>query len=183
MSTIIAVIGIVLVAVVGYFMYSSVSGRSNANKSDLAMETGEESVPKNESNSMENDSETMSTYNGKVLAGDKSPFIEFNKADYDTAKAEGKIIVLDFYANWCPICRAEAPDIEEGFDQVNNPQVIGFRVNYNDTETDDVEKALAQEYGVTYQHTKVILKDGKAVLKNGEVWDTERFVTEVNGVL
>ena len=79
---------------------------------------------------------------GKILAGKSSPYIEFKKGEYDEALKSGKIIFLDFYANWCPICRGEAPEIQSGFDSLTSDKVIGFRVNYNDTETDDDEKKL-----------------------------------------
>src|SRR3989344_7353244 len=57
-------------------------------------------------------------YKGVVLAGSSSPFLEFNKSDYEKALISGKIIFLDFYANWCPICRAETPEIHAGFDSL-----------------------------------------------------------------
>jgi hypothetical protein len=35
-----------------------------------------------------------------------------------------------------------------------------FRVNYNDTDTDQEEKDLAKQYAVTYQHTFVQIDEG-----------------------
>ena len=95
----------------------------------------------------------------------------------------GKIIVLDFYANWCPICRAEAPELKAGFDSLMTDAVIGFRVNFNDSDTDDDEKALAKQLAIPYQHTKVILKDGKEVLKSGDSWTRDDFTREVDKIL
>ena len=44
--------------------------------------------------------------------------------------------------------------------------VVGFRVNFNDTETDSEEKALAKEFGVTYQHTGFFIgRDGVVAQK------------------
>lgn len=119
--------------------------------------------------------EMMSSYTGTVIAGKATPYIEFNKADYDQALQSGKIIFLEFYANWCPICRAQAPKLVEGFDALTNDNVVGFRVNYNDDQTDDAEKQLAKDFGVTYQHTHVILKDGKVVSKSNDDLDKESF--------
>lgn len=119
-------------------------------------------------------------YSGKVLAGSKSPYIAFTKADYDKAKSAGKVVFLDFYANWCPICREEAPILKEGFDALQNDKIVGFRVNYNDTETDADEKKLASEFSIPYQHTKVILKNGKEIFRTQESWDKETFNTEIN---
>lgn len=125
----------------------------------------------------------MKENGNRVFAGRSSPYIEFNKADYEKALAENKIVFLDFYANWCPICRGEAPDIVAGFNELTTNQVVGFRVNYNDSETDEDEKALAKEFDIPYQHHKVILKNGQKVLKDGEVWDRQRFLEEINKTL
>lgn len=120
---------------------------------------------------------------GVVLAGKGgSSYYTFQKDGYEAARKANKIIYLDFYANWCPICRGEEPDILKGFDQLNNKNIVGFRVNYNDSETDEYEKDLAKKFGVTYQHTKVVLKDGKQILKTGEVWDTGTFLKTLNTI-
>ena len=62
--------------------------------------------------------------------------------------------VLFFYANWCPTCSpADASFMQE---QAKLPQdVTVLRVNYDDTETYADEKALAEKYQITYQHTFV----------------------------
>ena len=60
----------------------------------------------------EDEGKMVAGYSGKVLAGTTSPYLDFKKADYDKALADNKIIVLDFYANWCPICREEAPNLK-----------------------------------------------------------------------
>lgn len=122
----------------------------------------------------------VSGYTGKVLAGSSSPYIAFNKPDYDNAISSGKVVFLDFFANWCPVCREEAPNLKAGFDALQTDKVVGFRVNYNDTETDEDEKKLAREFGITYQHTKVILKNGKEITKSLESWDKETFLKEIN---
>ena len=127
--------------------------------------------------------QTVSGYTGKVLAGKSAPFLEFNSTDYNKALTEDKIIFLDFYANWCPICRAEESILHTGFNSLTTDQVIGFRVNYNDSDTDSDEKALAKQFNITYQHTKVILKTGKEFSKSLEGWDQQKFNQEINKAL
>lgn len=119
-------------------------------------------------------------YSGQLLAGNTTPYLSFTKADYQKALDKGKVIFLDFYANWCPVCRAEAPEIQAGFDILDNDQIIGFRVNFKDSETDEDEKALAKEFEIPYQHTKVILQDGKVVLKDGSTWDKNKLIEELS---
>lgn len=122
---------------------------------------------------------TPLTFNGSVLAGTTSPLLDFNQADFEAAKASDKLIVLYFYANWCPICREEFPLMQAAFNQLQNSNVVGFRVNYNDDETDDFEKNLAREHGVAYQHTKVFVRGGQQVLKSPESWEQARYLTEI----
>lgn len=125
------------------------------------------------------------TYTGNRLAGTTAPYLEFNQADYDVALAANKIIVLDFYANWCPICRAEEPALFAGFNSLtsDHDRVVGFRVNYNDDDTDAAEEALAEQFGVTYQHTKVILKNGESILTTQNTWTAEQLRAEVEAAL
>lgn len=130
----------------------------------------------------EDGGETAGKYQGQVLAGKTAVYIDFNKEDYDLAKRQGKIILLNFYANWCPICRGEAPELNRGFDELNNGNVIAFRVNFNDSDTDDYEKQLAEDFKITYQHTKVILKDGVETLRSSEPWDKEKVNSELSDI-
>mgnify|MGYP001582859187 FL=1 len=119
-------------------------------------------------------------YLGKVLAGNSSPFLEFNREDYEKALKSDKIILLDFYANWCPICRAEEPGILDGFDSLTTDKLIGFRINFNDSETDSDEKQLAKDFNVPYQHTKIFIKKGVEISRSVDQWDKERFLKEIS---
>ncbi len=123
---------------------------------------------------------TTDTQTSTVIAGTTTPYLAFSKSSYDKALKEKKIVLLNFYAGWCPICRAEAPDAKAAFDSLNNPDAIGFQVNYNDDQTDADEKALAKQYAVPYQHTKVVLKNGKQILKKTAQWNKQQFIEAIN---
>lgn len=129
------------------------------------------------------DIEVATTYTGHVLAGTTAPLLVFSQADYNQALAAKKLVVLYFYANWCPTCKAEFPLAEAAFNQLTSDQVVGFRVNFNDSETDQSEKDLAREFGVPYQHTKVFVKNGQSILKSPETWTTQRYLDEIMGNL
>lgn len=119
-----------------------------------------------------------------ILAGTTSPFIEFNKADYQEAVSDGKTILLYFYATWCPSCIAELKRATmPAFDEINNENVIAFRVNFSDGSTDADEVSLARDFGVTSQHTKVVLgSDGTVLLKSPETWDKDRYLSEIESL-
>ncbi len=109
-----------------------------------------------------------------------SRYEAFTKAAYDSAKAEGKTILLEFYANWCPICAEQRPELESGFSILNNPKVAGFQVNYRDSQADTYETMLARQFGVTYQHTHVVI-DGseKVLLKSNGAWTRDDVVEKL----
>ncbi len=130
---------------------------------------------------LKKDEETrMAKYSGSLLAGSIAPLLDFTQADFDAAARSGNVIVLYFYANWCPICAEEFPKMQSAFNELSTDGVVGFRVNFNDNKTDADEQALAREHGVAYQHTKVLLKNGKQVLKSPETWDSDRYLTEIS---
>lgn len=125
----------------------------------------------------------VKTMEGEKIAGAASVYLAFSKDDYQRALDGDKIILLSFYANWCPFCRAEEPVIAAGFGSLASDRLVGFRVNYNDDETDADEKTLADQFRITYQHTKVILKDGKEVFRTGDTWIKEDFASIVDPIL
>ena len=142
-SLILVVVVLVLAAsgVGGYFYLSQKSSKStplptlNPNRTE---------------DTMVNDKETMEsdkTMNDQMGSGQ---YIEYSDAAF--AAAAGMRRVLFFYANWCPTCRPADADFQAKASQFPEDVVV-FRVNYNDTDTDAIEKALAEKYGVTYQHT------------------------------
>ncbi|MEK7150634.1 MAG: thioredoxin family protein [Patescibacteria group bacterium] len=140
-------------------------------KDDTVMEKKDGEIMKDES---------MTKFSGTVLAGSSAPLIDYNKADYDAALKSNKLVVLYFYANWCPLCRAEFPLMQEAFNQLDIDSVIGFRVSYKDNETDKDEEGLARQFGVAYQHTKVFIKNGSRVLNAPDSWNKDRYISEIN---
>lgn len=148
-------------------------------KTDSMMEENNDTMMEKEDSMMEENS-MMQKYEGEVLAGTSAKYMDFTKEDYELALSENKVVVLYFYATWCPTCRAEQPEAFEAFNEMDKENVVGFRVNYKDSDTDEYEAGLAKEFGITYQHTKVILKDGVRVLKSPESWDSARYIEEIS---
>ncbi|EDX01136.1 thioredoxin-T [Drosophila yakuba] len=78
-----------------------------------------------------------------------------NKADLDKqlTLAEGKLVVIDFYANWCGPCKIIAPKLEELAEQYSDRTVV-LKVNVDENED------IAIEYNVTSMPTFVFIRAG-----------------------
>jgi thiol-disulfide isomerase/thioredoxin len=110
-------------------------------------------------------------------------YVPFTKAAYDKARGEGKVVFLEFYASWCPICAAQAPALEAAFSELKDPGVVAFRVNYKDSDTDADEVEMARLFGITYQHTHIILdSEGNVAKRSQEQWNKEMISSEVQKV-
>ncbi|MBR2296849.1 MAG: thioredoxin [Clostridia bacterium] len=83
--------------------------------------------------------------------------LHVDKNEFEKIKGEGKVILLDFYADWCGPCKMIAPIIEEIASERND--IIVAKVNV-DTATN-----LAIEFGISVIPTLVVIKNGEIVSK------------------
>ncbi|MBN1411113.1 MAG: thioredoxin family protein [Spirochaetales bacterium] len=93
--------------------------------------------------------ETMMAAGGKI---------DFTTLDDARALVKTGPVVLFFFADWCPTCRAAIQDINERIKSLGDISLV--IVNY------DKETELKSRYNVTYQHTFVqINEEGKEITK------------------
>lgn len=121
-------------------------------------------------------------YEGTILAGKEAPYIQYNQKDYEKAVSEGKTIALIFCPDWSERCKAEESEVFRGFNLLGKDHLIGFRVNMSDDNTEDVEKALADQNRISSDNTKVIIQDGRQIYKSTERWDAFKLL-EIFGSL
>lgn len=64
--------------------------------------------------------------------------VEFSVKDengkiINTSQLKGKVIFINFWASWCPPCRAEFPSIQKFYDKYkNDPEIVFLTVNLDD---------------------------------------------------
>lgn len=146
-KNVISVLAVVLVLVISSGLYIS-SKKSNVTEKMAVKATPDAIMNKKTSEAM-------------VSKDDK--YIEY--VSPETLEIKNSKVVLYFFANWCPTCIPA--DKEFKADEAKIPDgVTVIRVNYNDPDTDNNEKALSKKYGVTYQHTFVQIDEkGNEVTK------------------
>ena len=85
--------------------------------------------------------------------------MEINDSNYDELLAQGKPMVIDFWATWGGPCRKVGPTIQELADQYEGQAIIG-KVNIEE-DADD----LVSEFGIRNIPTILFIKGGEVVDK------------------
>ncbi len=69
--------------------------------------------------------------------------------DVSLSDYRGKVIILDFWATWCPPCKAEIPGFVELYSQYNDQglEIIGISLDQGDL---SVVPAFVKSYNVNY---------------------------------
>ncbi len=97
-------------------------------------------TPSGESTAMPSESSTAPA-ESKTLAPDFTVYDANGKA-YKLSDFRGKPVVLNFWASWCPPCKAEMPDFQKEF-EARGERVQFLMVNLTDGQQETVSSAMA----------------------------------------
>jgi thioredoxin 1 len=86
--------------------------------------------------------------------------VSYSRATLERLLASGQPVAVDFHADWCPVCRAQAPIIKE---LLTEPQLQRLTVVVADYDT---ELALRKSLNVAQQSTIVVFRHGKEVARS-----------------
>ena len=122
--------------------------------------------------------------------------------DFNLASQKGKVILLDFWATWCPPCKVEIPWFAE-FQEKYGPaglQVVGISVDDTREQLtpfvtqlkmnyvvlqglghDDVQDAYGPMWGIPV--TALISRDGKICAKHTGMTAKEAFEEQIKSLL
>lgn len=121
----------------GIYFYQSQNQNNSANTADQMMED------KTEDTMMEDKDKE----DGEMMS-DSGVYLAYSQAAYDSSAAKKR--VLFFHATWCPTCKAANLEFEANLGKIPEDVVL-LKTDY------DTENALKQKYGITYQHTFVLV--------------------------
>lgn len=115
-----------------------------------------------------------------AAAGSLAPDFKLNTLDgteVTLANYKGEVVVVNFWATWCPPCRAEMPGIQAVYDAYENEGLVVLAVNAQ--EDQDTIQAFVMETGLTFP----ILPDpyGQAIREYGVRSFPATFVIDREG--
>jgi len=91
----------------------------------------------------------------KVQAGPRASGMapDFTLTDFDgrtvqLSKLRGQVVIINFWASWCPPCREEAAYLEQTWRKYKDEGVVFIGVDYVDTEKEAL--AYIKEFDITY---------------------------------
>jgi thiol-disulfide isomerase/thioredoxin len=75
-------------------------------------------------------------------------FVSVDGSTVDLQRLRGKVVLLDFWATWCPPCRSEVPDVVAVYDRYHSRgfEVIGISLDQNE----DALRRFTQENGMVW---------------------------------
>lgn len=86
------------------------------------------------------------------LAQADSRFEAFTTERFQALQAEGKTIVVDVWAPWCPTCRNQAPKLEALLAEPAFAEFAGLKLHWDD------QRELAKQLGAPRQSTVFVFK-------------------------
>ncbi len=81
--------------------------------------------------------------------------LNVTKDNFESVKASGKPVLLDFYADWCGPCRRVSPLVDLIAEE--HPEYLVGKVNV------DSEPELAAQFGVMTIPTLAVMKKGEVI--------------------
>lgn len=99
--------------------------------------------------------------------------IIIGKNNFEEIKQSERVVLIDFYANWCGPCKMLSPIIDEIAEERDD--ILVGKVNV------DSEPELAEKFGVFSIPTLVILKDGNIAHQSAGVRPKAQILALLEG--
>ncbi|MCG7897888.1 MAG: TlpA family protein disulfide reductase [Candidatus Thiodiazotropha lotti] len=127
---------------------------------------------------------------------------DLNKVQHNLSEAKGKVVLINFWASWCPPCIEEMPSLIRLVEHMKTDdlQVLAVNVNENRNRVARIASKLGFNFPVLLDATKSVTKDWRITVypssflidKQGFLrfkaigpveWDSEESIAQVKQLL
>lgn len=126
---------------------------------------------------------------------------DLNGNSISSSSLQGKVVLINFWASWCPPCRAEMPSLNKLYVQLKNDNRFVFLfVNEDDDQSKAIQYLKKNNFSIPIYHrnqvsskifsgtlptTIVLNKLGNIVLKHEGIadYDNEEFINQLKALL
>ena len=121
---------------------------------------------------------------GRVVNLDPRPAPDFVLTTYDGQRLQlsdfrGQVVLLNFWASWCPPCRVEAPVLQRAAERLDSAGLVVIGIDVWDDAAQ--ARAFLDEFGVTYPNVEDTTRS--IPVEYGVTGLPETFVISRSGVL
>lgn len=129
-------------------------------------------------------------------------FMNVDGKTTSTADLKGKVVFINFWASWCPPCRAEMPDLQELYEKLKDDNRFVFLfINEDQDSNNGIQYLSKNQFSLPFYirsgdvsrglfsgslpTTVVINKDGKIVLKHEGMagYNSDNFIRQLKELL
>lgn len=150
-----AVIIVIIMAMFAWSVYEFISSSNDTASPESSDFTVEENAADDETNtdekSTEKKAETVDADEVGLQVGNIAPNFELTTLEGKKVKLSdyrGQRVMVNFWATWCPPCRAEVPDLQK-FHETKDITILAVNLTKTESSISDV-KTFVREFGVTF---------------------------------
>ncbi len=146
----------VFVLMVGFSFIGCQPANSASAPAEVQQETSQSDEPESEEQTEATDAAEAAgetKIQEGFMPGKKA--YDFELVDLNGQKAKlsdylGKVVVLNFFASWCPPCQVEMPHINEVYKELKDKDVVILGINLTEQDNMDDLKALLEENQIEF---------------------------------
>ncbi len=147
-----------------------------------------DNTQQNNQTSQQNNQSASSSYVVKKVSDSekKNEMVDFswdeNGKEIKLSDYKGKVILLNFWATWCPPCRKELPDLSQISTEMKDKEfkMIGVSIDDNQEVLNNFLKTNKLSYTILYEPSELVAKYMTAAGQNQNVVP-QTYIIDKNG--